>query len=56
MPDNLNITQPQDPKRVNLSQSHEIEYWTKKLKCDEKTLRDAVENVGDSVEKVKSYI
>ena len=32
MVDNLNIKSPEDPKKVNTNQAHELEYWSKKLK------------------------
>ena len=55
MPDDLKKTAPQDPKRVNVNQSHEIEYWCAHFGCTAKELGAAVKAVGDSVSAVRDY-
>lgn len=56
MPDDTNRRQPEDPKRINLNQSWEIQYWTKELNVSEAELRRAVKAVGDSIAAVKQYL
>lgn len=56
MPDNTRITGPQDPQTINLSQKHEIDYWTRALSTTETKLRAAVAEVGNNVEDVKEYL
>lgn len=34
--DNLNRRVPEDPQKININQSWEVEYWTKKLHISEK--------------------
>lgn len=54
--DNLNKTGKQDDTRININQSHEVEYWTKKLGVSEAKLREAVGQVGVMVVDVKKYL
>ena len=56
MPDDLKKIAPQDPKRVNVNQAHEVEYWCAHVGCTETELRAAVKTVGDSVVKVRKYL
>ena len=56
MPDNTERRGPEDPKRINLNQSWEIQYWTRELNVAEAELRRAVDAVGDSVGAVKQYL
>ncbi len=56
MPDDLTKTAPQDAKRINLGQPHEISYWCRALDCTPTELRDAVRAVGDSVAAVRVYL
>lgn len=56
MPDNLNISQPQDPKRINVNEPWELRYWTKKFGASEAQLKQAVKTVGPMVDKVKIYL
>lgn len=53
MPDDKNKTGKQDDSRINVSQPHEVRYWTKELGCTEEELRDAVSKVGPMVKDVK---
>ena len=56
MPDDLTRKRPEDSKRINLGQEHEIQYWCDKFGCTRKQLRDAVKQVGDSAAIVQRYL
>ncbi|WP_151732720.1 MULTISPECIES: DUF3606 domain-containing protein [Acinetobacter] len=56
MPDNLNIKQPQDPKKINIHEQWELDYWTKKFGVSEAKLKEAVKAVGVQVSDVKKYL
>ena len=45
-----------DRSRINLNEDHEIAYWTRNLEVPEDELRNAVQQVGMSVEAVKKYL
>ena len=54
--DNLNRRVPEDPQKININQSWEVEYWTKKLLISEKKLRALVAKVGVNVADVKKEL
>ena len=54
--DNLNRRVPEDPQKININQSWEVEYWTKKLHISEKKLRVLVAKVGVNVADVKKEL
>ena len=56
MPDDLTRRRPEDPKKINVNQSWEIDYWTDKLGVTEQQLRNAVSEVGPLVADVKRYL
>jgi hypothetical protein len=56
MPDNKKETQPQDASRINMNEDYEVQYWTKKFGCSKDELKDAVESVGVSAEKVEEFL
>jgi hypothetical protein len=56
MPDNLNLRGPEDPQKININQSWEVQYWTKKLGVSESKLRMAVSNAGPMVVNVKNWL
>jgi hypothetical protein len=56
MSDNLKIRQPADAQRVNVNESWEVEYWTKKFGCSEAQLRAAVKAVGVMANDVQRYL
>lgn len=56
MPDDLNTRGPQDRSRINVSETHELRYWTKELGVSEAQLRAAVAAAGTSVEAVRQYL
>lgn len=45
-----------DRKLISLTQPKEVRSWCKSLGCDEAQLRKAVEEVGDSAEKVRVWL
>lgn len=56
MADDLQNRGPQDRARVNLSEKHEIAYWTKKFGVSEDKLRDAVKKAGPSADAVEKAL
>ena len=56
MSDNLNNRGPQDGKRISLEEDWEVKYWTEALACSVMELKEAVEAVGHSAEKVRQYL
>lgn len=56
MSDDLTRRKPEDPTKINVNQSWEMNYWTKKLGVTEQQLRTAVSAVGPLVKNVKSYL
>lgn len=47
---------PADRTRINVNESYELAYWTKKLGVSEKTLRAAVAKVGVMVSAVRAHL
>ena len=46
----------QDSKVISLKEDWEISWWTQKLGVSMQQLQDAVNKVGNSVEKVKEFL
>jgi len=46
MPDDKKKTGPADDSRVNIHQTYEVSYWSKKFGCTEAQLVAAVKAVG----------
>lgn len=46
----------QDRKLISLTEAYEVRDWCKSLGCDEAQLRKAVGEVGDSAEKVRTWL
>jgi hypothetical protein len=55
MADNPKQRGPQDRARINLSQDHEIAWWTGKFGVTEEQLRHAVKLVGDKADDVADH-
>lgn len=53
MTDDLTIRQPDDRKKINVNQSHEVTRWAEKLGVTEDQLRAAVKEAGPMVDDVK---
>lgn len=45
-----------DRERINLSEPHEVRYWTQALDIDEQLLRDTVGQFGNRVKDVREAI
>lgn len=56
MTDNTADRGPEDRSRISLSQDFEVRYWSQRFGIDEKALREAVEDVGPSVQDVEQYL
>lgn len=56
MVDNLKLRGPADRSRVNVNEAWEVTWWCKDFACTETELRQAVREVGVSVEKVRARI
>lgn len=56
MPDNHKKTGRPDDERINVSQPHEVEYWTRKIGVTEAELRRAVSAVGPMATVVRLYL
>ena len=47
---------PQDRSRISLNEEYEVRYWTKTLGVTPERLREIVNQVGNSVEKVRERL
>ncbi|MFL6623120.1 MAG: DUF3606 domain-containing protein [Sulfurifustis sp.] len=56
MADDLKIKQPQDPTKINVHESWEVNYWCKKFGITPDQLKAAVRAVGPSVNRVKEHL
>lgn len=56
MSDDLSKKRPQDATKVNVHESWELEYWSKKFGVTKEQLKKAVEAVGVSAEAVKKHL
>ena len=56
MADDTNIRGSRDRSRINTTQEHEVRYWTKELGISEEQLRQAVQRVGSSADKVREHL
>lgn len=56
MADHLNHVGKPDRSRINLSEEHEVHYWTGALGVPEDELRRLVAEAGDSAEAVREAL
>ncbi len=56
MPDDPTRSGPQDKSRINIDEPSELKYWRKKFGLPSLKLKEAVNAVGPSVEKVSRYL
>ena len=56
MSDDRNKRGPADRTRVNVSEDHEVRYWTDKLGCSTNELRAAVAAKGTSLADVRNWL
>jgi predicted nucleotidyltransferase len=54
--DNKTKTGKADDSRINVNESYELQYWSQKLNVTREKLKEAVEAVGPSAEKVTEYL
>jgi hypothetical protein len=56
MADDLTKRGAQDRARINVSEEHEVKYWTATLGVDEATLKRAVEAAGPTVAAMREHL
>jgi len=56
MADDKNSVGGADRARISLSEDYEVRDWTKSLGVSEEELREAVDAVGNSADKVREYL
>lgn len=56
MSDDLTRKGPEDPTKINVNQSWEVDYWIDELGVAARQLRDAVNAVGPLVVDVKLHL
>ena len=56
MSDDLNNRGAQDRARINLSEDHEVRYWTQALGVSKEQLAAAVQAVGSSADRVRAHL
>jgi hypothetical protein len=56
MTDSLTKRDRPDRSKINLSQAHEVHYWTKHLKISKEELQRVVEKVGNSAAAVQKEL
>ncbi|WP_288462566.1 DUF3606 domain-containing protein [uncultured Chryseobacterium sp.] len=54
--DGLSKRRPQDASKVNVNETWELEYWSKKFGVTKELLKEAVKAVGTSAAAVKKYL
>ena len=54
--DDSKIRGPQDRSRVNTEQDYEVRYWAQEFGVTEEQLRQAVQRVGASADKVREHL
>jgi hypothetical protein len=54
--DDPKIRGPQDRSRVNTEQDYEVRYWAQEFSVSEEQLRQAVQRVGSSADKVREHL
>ena len=54
--DDPKVRGPQDRSRINTEQEHEVRYWTEAFGVTEEQLRQAVQRVGSSADKVREHL
>jgi hypothetical protein len=54
--DDPNPRSTQDRSRIDTAQACEVRYWTQEFGVKEKQLRQAVQRVGPSLDKVREHL
>lgn len=56
MSDNLHLRRPQDPTKINIHESWEVQYWTSKWGISRAQLEAAVRAVGTGTAAVARHL
>jgi hypothetical protein len=56
MPDDKSKSGGQDRERIDVNQDYELHDWAKSLGVTPQRVKEAVQAVGDRVEKVREYL
>lgn len=56
MPENIEDRIPADSTRIDINESYELQYWSKKFGCTTQELWDAVTVAGVMVKDVAEYL
>lgn len=56
MADNLKIRKPEDPTKINVNQTWELEFWSNQLGVSKTKVVNAVNKVGPQVSAVKRFL
>ena len=56
MTDDIRIRQPEDPTKINVNQSWELEYWSNKFGVTKDKVKQAVAAVGPMVVDVEKWL
>lgn len=56
MADNKSNTGSPDRDRINMSEDYEVHDWTQSLGVSRERLQEAVDAVGSSADKVRTYL
>jgi len=49
-------TSPRDTSTINIHEPQEVRYWTERLGCTPSALREAVDEVGSSINDIQEYL
>jgi predicted RNA-binding protein YlqC (UPF0109 family) len=56
MTDNLTKRDQPDRSKINMSEAHEVDYWTKHLNISKEELQKAIDKVGNSAAAVRKEL
>ena len=56
MSDDTSKSHGQDRKRINVNQAYELRDWAKSMHTTPERVKEAVQAVGDRVDKVRQYL
>jgi Protein of unknown function (DUF3606) len=54
--DDLKKTGSQDRSKINMHESHEVQYWTKHLNVSKEELQRAIDKVGNGAAAVRKQL
>ena len=56
MPDNTSKAHGRDRERINVNQDYELRGWAKTLNTTPERVKEAVQAVGDSADRVREFL